>query len=106
MARRQFQPFGFGFLHGHSRRSARLGKAMLIAILAIAVVGGGAYGYYRYTSESGPKVSDQPLLQTVARGPFDHIVLEQGEVDSSSNIDVNCEVKAKGTSGTGWTPRA
>ena len=100
MARRQFQPFGFGFLHGHSRRSARLGKAMLIAILAIAVVGGGAYGYYRYTSESGPKVSDQPLLQTVARGPFDHIVLEQGEVESSSNIDVNCEVKAKGTSGT------
>ena len=27
-------------------------------------------------------------------------MLEQGEVESSSNIDVNCEVKAKGTSGT------
>ena len=117
MAHRQIQPFGPRVHHFQSgpqmtvsnlktqtvkTRSgkARKGKALLIAIIAIAVAGGGAYGYYRYTADSGPKESNQPLLQTVARGPFDHIVLEQGEVESSSNIDVNCEVKAKGTSGT------
>ena len=103
MAYRQIQPIGPGFTRFQSPRSTttvRSGKALLIAILAIALAGGGAYGYYRYTSENGPKDSEQPLLQTVARGPFDHIVLEQGEVESSSNIDVNCEVKAKGTSGT------
>ena len=122
MAHRQIQPFGprvHHFQTGHSQTGpqmtvsnlkaqtakkrhgkARKGKALLIAIIAIAVAGGGAYGYYRYTAESGPKETNQPLLQTVARGPFDHIVLEQGEVESSSNIDVNCEVKAKGTSGT------
>jgi len=108
MARRQIQPIGprvhafkSGPLNSKLRAAnGRSGKALLIAIIAIAVAGSGAYGYYRFKSDSGPKESDQPLLQTVARGPFDHIVLEQGEVESSSNIDVNCEVKAKGTSGT------
>ncbi len=108
MARRQIQPICPRVQQHISRTrtptsqvcSARSGKALLIAILAVALAGGGAYGYYRYTSDSGPKVSNQPLLHAVARGPFDHIVLEQGEVESSSNIDVNCEVKAKGTSGT------
>lgn len=108
MAFRQIQPIGprvhqfhLGSLSAKLRaRKMRTGKALLIAIIAIAVAGGGAYGYYRYTSDGGPKQSNQPLLQEVVRGPFDHIVLEQGEVESSSNIDVNCEVKAKGTSGT------
>ena len=103
MAGRQLHPNAPGFSRVQTPRSTpkvRSGKALLIAILAIALAGGGGYGYYRYTLENGPKESDQPLLQTVVRGPFDHIVLEQGEVESSSNIDVNCEVKAKGTSGT------
>jgi HlyD family secretion protein len=112
MAHRQIQPIGprvhlqsasqlakLGVSNvRHAKR--RRGKALLIAIITLAVAGGGAYGYYRYTAESGVKDSNQPLLQSVVRGPFDHIVLEQGEVESSSNIDVNCEVKAKGTSGT------
>ncbi len=108
MALRQVQPIGtkasnfssMPSVAGKQPVKARSGKALFIAILAVLLAGGGAYGYYRYTSDGGPKVADQPLLQTVGRGPFDHIVLEQGEVESSSNIDVNCEVKAKGTSGT------
>ncbi len=84
----------------HRTFGNRSGKTLLIALLAMAAIGGGAYGYYRYTYSAGPKASDQPLLQAVSRGPFDHIVLEQGEVESSSNIDVVCEVKAKGGSGT------
>ncbi len=85
-----------------SRRSVRRrrGKALLIAILAVAAIGGGAYGYYRFVGSSSPTSTNQPILQAVTRGPFDHIVLEQGEVESSSNIDVICEVKAKGGTGT------
>ncbi len=112
MATRQTQPLALGgapirsnlksTLHvtKRSSRSKRGGKALLIAILAIAAIGGGSYGYYYYATESGPKTSNQPLLHDVASGPFDHIVLEQGEVESSSNIDVICEVKAKGGAGT------
>ena len=38
----------------------------------------------------------------VTRGPFDHIVLEQGEIESSSNKEVICEVKSRG--GSSGTP--
>ncbi|MEZ6137741.1 MAG: biotin/lipoyl-binding protein [Pirellulaceae bacterium] len=39
------------------------------------------------------------MTEVVTSGPFDHIVLEQGEVESSSNIDVICEVKSRGGAG-------
>lgn len=102
MARHKNRPFGPRFRRVQPSRSGvrRSGKALLMAIIAVALAGGGAYGYYRYKFDNTPLNTNQPLLQTVARGPFDHVVLEQGEVESSSNIDVVCEVKAKGTSGT------
>jgi RND family efflux transporter MFP subunit len=40
------------------------------------------------------------MFHEVAEGPFDHIVLEQGEIESSSNNEVKCEVKGRGGSGT------
>ena len=43
---------------------------------------------------------DDPILHEVVSGPFDHIVLEQGEIESSSNNEVKCEVKGRGGSGT------
>lgn len=43
---------------------------------------------------------DEPILHEVQKGPFDHIVLEQGEIESSSNNEVKCEVKGRGGSGT------
>lgn len=42
------------------------------------------------------------ITATVVKAPFDHIVLEQGEIESSSNIEVVCLVKSRG-SGTGGT---
>jgi multidrug resistance efflux pump len=49
---------------------------------------------------SGEDDGEGPLLQTVARGPFEHIVLEQGEVESSNSVEIRSEVKANNTSGT------
>jgi HlyD family secretion protein len=85
--------------HGR-RQPKRQGKVLITLILLAAALGASAYGYYRYIGTTGPSLDEQPILQAVTRGPFDHIVLEQGEVESSSNIDVMCEVKAKGTAGT------
>ena len=36
---------------------------------------------------------EAPLLATVVRGAYEHVVLEQGEVESSNNVEVHCEVK-------------
>jgi HlyD family secretion protein len=87
-------------LHRALRRPQRSGKILIMALVFLALAGGGAYAYVQYGSKSRTNLAEQPLLETVRRGPFDHIVLEQGEIESSSNIDVVCEVKAKGTSGT------
>ena len=36
---------------------------------------------------------ETPLLTSVVRGPYEHIVIEQGEIESSNNVEVRCEVK-------------
>lgn len=70
---------------------------LVIGILVVAgIVGVVAWMFIRGEAEAGTG----PLLHTVEQGPFDHVVLEQGEVESSSNIEVRCEVKSRNTSGT------
>ncbi|MCA9205868.1 MAG: efflux RND transporter periplasmic adaptor subunit, partial [Planctomycetales bacterium] len=36
-----------------------------------------------------------PLLSQAKRDSFEHVVIEQGEVESSSNVDVVCEIKSR-----------
>ena len=44
-------------------------------------------------SRQGDDPSEAPLITEVFRGDYEHIVLEQGEVESSNNVEVRCEVK-------------
>ncbi len=39
-------------------------------------------------------------MEAAKKGPFDHVVLEQGDVESSSNNEVKCMVEARGGTGT------
>jgi HlyD family secretion protein len=76
-------------------------KTVLAVSTALAM--GGAAGYVWWTSGDGSGYSSSeaaPMLHEVTSGPFDHIVLEQGEIESSSNNEVKCEVKGRGGSGT------
>src|SRR5690606_30530853 len=50
-------------------------------------------------AEEGVRESEL-ILQPVSRGRFDHIVLEQGEIESSSNTEIICEVESRGGAGT------
>ncbi|MFV1964581.1 MAG: efflux RND transporter periplasmic adaptor subunit [Pirellulaceae bacterium] len=47
----------------------------------------------------GGDAVDAPLVNVVTRGPYEHIVLEQGEVESSNNVEIRCEVRARSGSG-------
>jgi HlyD family secretion protein len=69
-------------------------------MLLIPVIG--FYVWYQYEGSSffGANEDNAPMMESVTVGPFDHIVLEQGEIESSSNNEVKCTVKAKGSSGT------
>jgi len=75
-------------------------KKTILSLLAIS--GLSASGYWWYQNQKGLDYegSQEPMLHKVAEGPFDHIVLEQGEIESSSNNEVKCEVKGRGGSGT------
>ncbi len=69
----------------------------LVIVLLCAV----GYGVWYWFSSSKQTVSyDDLILHEVTKGSFDHIVLEQGEIESSSNMEVLCQVKAKGSGGT------
>lgn len=72
----------------------------LLACLVVA----GVLGYVGYAffmeRKTGPNLADL-ITQEVSKGAFDHIVLEQGEIESSSNIEVVCEVKSTGSGGGG-----
>ncbi|MGI9474623.1 MAG: efflux RND transporter periplasmic adaptor subunit, partial [Rubripirellula sp.] len=81
----------------HHRQGGIL-AGVLVCVLLLGVVG--AVGY-KFFSKNKTRVSAEQLItQAANRGPFDHIVLEQGEIESSSNIEIVCEVKSRGSSGT------
>ena len=44
--------------------------------------------------------ADRPVVHTVTRGVFTHDVTEPGDLESSSNVEIRCEVKSRNSSGT------
>lgn len=71
------------------------------ALVAFLVVVGiiGAIGYAMFSDREQGIKPGSLITQPVTRGPFDHIVLEQGEIESSSNIEVTCQVKSQSGGG-------
>jgi len=73
------------------RRGAMITKLLIGFVVVGAVVGG---GWYLFASgRSATKVD--PILETVVLGPFEASVLEQGQLESSDNVDFRCEVKSR-----------
>ncbi len=89
--------------HGMSRLDhlpSRRGNIAWIAIFVIVALGGGVMAYRSlYVSPQTENVKEL-ITEVVTRGPFDHIVLEDGEIESSENEEVLCQVKSKGGNGT------
>lgn len=80
-------------------RRGRRGNALL-TILGVLVVGLGIGGAVYWTMRSGPADKGPgPMVKQVSQGPYDSVVLEQGEVESSSNIEIRCEVKGRNGGG-------
>lgn len=81
-------------------RQSRKGKVQWIALAIIIGLGGTAVAYRSmYGSAKTASVSEL-ITDEVRRGPFDHIVLEDGEIESSENQEVVCQVKSRAGSGT------
>ncbi|MDG2381410.1 MAG: HlyD family efflux transporter periplasmic adaptor subunit, partial [Pirellulaceae bacterium] len=61
-------------------------STLLVVVLLGAVV------WWAKSGNRNAKI-DAPLLTSLTRGPYEHIVLEQGEIESSENVEVRCSVK-------------
>jgi HlyD family secretion protein len=83
----------------YSTRSGQIWPFVLVMLL-IPIIGG--YIWYRNKGAElfGSGNDETPMTQEVIEGEFDHIVLEQGEIESSSNNEVKCQVKGRGSAGT------
>ncbi len=77
---------------------SRSGKVLLIAVIIMVGLAGGSFSIYRFGGFSGVGTEEQIVTCQVVRGPFDHILLVQGGIESSVNIDVACQVKSISTS--------
>jgi RND family efflux transporter MFP subunit len=80
-------------------RPGRIGAKLVILLAIVAALGGGGVWYWR-PWEAKKESPTAILLQPVNRELFIYEVTEQGEVESSRNIDIVCEVQSKNSSGT------
>jgi RND family efflux transporter MFP subunit len=86
---------------GAQRKGAqRKGVSGLLIVALLAVAAGLVAGGYYLLSATAAEMGEAPLIHIVKLAPFDHIVLEQGEIASSSNVDVDCQVKSRNSAGT------
>ncbi len=71
----------------------------LVACTLIAMVAIGGIVYW--TMYGGEQTAATgPILNEVSKGPYDFMVLEQGEVEPASAIELRCEVKSRSAGGS------
>lgn len=69
----------------------------MVIILSVLLLG----GWLVFRGGDGTdELAGESLFHKVDRGDFVYAVVEPGEVESSSNVDVICEVKSRNSSGT------
>lgn len=79
----------------HRRRSQFNGfvaQLVIISLVVLALVG--AVIFYYINLDKGTDTID-PIMSKVTRGEFVSQVLDQGEIQSSENIEIRCEVRAR-----------
>lgn len=85
----------------HSRcRKAMVLANVLVAVALTSVIVLSAWWFWPHQTVP-PR--EMLLLDEVFRGPFEHVVLEQGEVESSNSVEIRCEVKSRSGGGSSTT---
>ena len=65
---------------------------IIVSLIILLIAGIGVYSWLN-SGQAGP--SFDPITAKVTQGEFVAKVLDQGEVESSDNIEIRCEVKAR-----------
>ena len=83
-----------------SPRIARRGGALTWIVLLLSAIAMAA-GSWLYTSRDQADDESDILTHVVQRGNYTLEVVEQGEVESASNVEVRCEVKSGNAASSG-----
>ena len=90
-----------------SRRSTRKASVLSVFLIAACLLCFmlAVAWYWNLFGWSGSIETEAnvPLMAEVIRGEYEHVVLEQGEVESSNSVEVRCEVRSRSGSGTSTT---
>lgn len=73
-------------------RKGSFGPLLLFGLAVVGLLG--AATFFFFNSGNGEKVID-PIMAEVAKGEFVAQVLDQGEIQSSENVEIRCEVRAR-----------
>ena len=82
-------------IHSDLNRFLRGGSALPIMLLGLALLSAAGVTFYYLASGTTESFGVQPIMTTVERGQFVSQVLDQGEVQSSENVEIRCEVRAR-----------
>ncbi|MCG8583330.1 MAG: HlyD family efflux transporter periplasmic adaptor subunit, partial [Pirellulales bacterium] len=78
------------------------GRIVRLSIFALVVVGIASAAVHGVSllNGNGDNGASSVMMATVEQGPFVYDVVVAGQIESSVNFDVRCEVKSKGAGGT------
>jgi HlyD family secretion protein len=82
---------------GDARRGFSYWTLLVVLALLVAIP---VVAYSLTRGRNGAANDSAPMLLKVERGEFIHDIAERGELESASNVEIRCEVKAMGYSGT------
>ena len=86
------------------RRAARAGISKVgLTISLLAASGLVALVWIFWPGTGGASSSGTPIYHQVSRGVFRHTVTEEGEVESSSNVEVRCRVQSRSAGASSGT---
>ena len=74
---------------------ARFGSTLPLLLIGLALVSAAGVAIYFVTSGAQDGASIQPILAEVEKGQFVSQVLDQGEIQSSENVEIRCEARAR-----------
>jgi HlyD family secretion protein len=83
------------------RLHRRAGNTATFAIGAMAVVAAMAFGGWWMFGRGGDEEMEELITTDVTTGPYDFVVIEQGQVESATNTELRCEVRSRGGGGGG-----
>lgn len=80
----------------HADRSRRRGRSLLkvtFVLATLSVVVG--LGVWKFAAGAWATVEEAPLVGDVVLGNFTHEIVERGDIQSSNNVEVRCEVQMR-----------